>query len=181
MAMLAVTLSPDISRLFQEFDLDIERDPSNHITMFYLGDNLPMAKVLKIIPIIYDITKDLKPFTASVASFECFPSQDLYPVIAKVKSTDLMKLRAKIKNAFVDKKVKFDNKFPEYQPHITLGYSENKIKNTKFPKTEFAISQISLYAGDNADSKLFINFPLTINKTSALSYYTDSFFKQASK
>jgi 2'-5' RNA ligase len=178
MAMLAVTLSPDISRLFQEFDLDIEKDPSNHITMFYLGDDLPMAKVLKIIPVIYDLTKKLKPFTASVSSFECFPSSDLYPVIAKVKSSDLLKLRAKIKNLFVDKKIKFDNKFPTYQPHITLGYSENKIKNTKFPKIEFAISQISLYAGDNSDSKLFINFPLTITKSSELDIYSNSYFKQ---
>lgn len=51
--MLAIPIQPDISRLFQEFDLDIERDPSDHITMFYFGDDLPISKVLKIIPVVF--------------------------------------------------------------------------------------------------------------------------------
>jgi 2'-5' RNA ligase len=178
MAMLAIPIQQDISRLFQEFDLDIEKDSSNHITMFYFGDDLPISRILKIIPIIFKITEDLRPFTVSTSEYSYFESDDVYPVICPVKSKELMSLRKKIQNAFDADKIKYDKKFPDYKPHITLGYSKDKPpKNNKFPKVDFAISQLSLYCGDTADTRLFINFPFTINKTSKLDLLSSSFLK----
>lgn len=173
--MLAIPIQHDISRLFQEFDLDIERDPSDHITMFYFGDDLPMSRILKIIPVIFELTKDMKPFTASIASYSCFDSDELYPVICPVKSKKLIELREKIKKHFFDKKISFDKKFPEYKPHITLGYSKKKEKNTKFPKVEFTISQLALYAGDSTDTKLFVNFPFTVSRFDKLSHLSSAY------
>lgn len=182
MAMLAIPIQPDISRLLQEFDLDIEKDPSNHITLFYFGDNLPMSKILKIIPIIFKLTEDLRPFTASTSEYSFFDSEEKYPVICPVKSKELMSLRNKISKAFDDDKIKYDKKFPDYKPHITLGFSQEKFpKHTKFPKVDFAISQLALYCGDTTDTKLFINFPFTINKTSQLSLFSGRFLKEAIK
>jgi hypothetical protein len=100
MAMLAIPIQPDISRLLQELDLDIERDPSNHITLFYFGDNLPMSKVLKIIPVVFDIVQNLSPFTATVSNYTHFDSDDLYPIICPVKSQALLDLRQKLQKAF---------------------------------------------------------------------------------
>ena len=178
--MLAIPIQPDISRLFKEFDLDIEKDPSDHITLFYFGDNLPISKILKIIPVILEVTESLKPFTASTSEYSCFDSDDLFPVICKVKSKELMDLRSKIADAFNSSKIKYDKKFPDYNPHITLGYSKDKLKNKKFPKVEFPISQLSLYGGDEADTKLFINFPFTINKKSKLSMLSEQYLKSVS-
>jgi len=177
MAMLAVPIQPDISRLFQEFDLEMERDPSDHITLFYFGDDLPISKVLKIIPVIFDITKDLKPFGASASNYSFFDSDEDYPVVCPVKSKELIDLREKIKKAFDKKKIGYDKKFPDYKPHITLGYSKEKPKKAKFPKVEFTISQLSLYAGDNTDTKLFVNFPFTINKFSKLDLLSSLYAK----
>ena len=175
--MLAIPIQPDISRLFQELDLDIERDPADHITMFYFGDDLPISKVLKIIPVIFEITNNLKPFTAAASNYSSFDSDEEYPIICPVKSKGLIDLREKIKKAFDSKKISYDKKFPEYKPHITLGYSKEKKKNTKFPKVEFTISQLSLYAGDNSDTKLFVNFPFTINKFSRLDLMSSLYAK----
>jgi 2'-5' RNA ligase len=181
MAMLAIPIQPDISRLFQEFDLDIERDPSNHITMFYFGDDLPMSKILKIIPVIFELTSELKPFTASTSNYTYFESDDKYPIICPVKSKGLVNLRNKIQNIFDKKKIKYDKKFPDYKPHITLGYSNEKPKkNTKFPNMEFTVSQIALYAGDSSDTKLYVNFPFTINKLSSLDLLSERYLKFAS-
>jgi len=182
MAMLAIPIQPDISRLFQEFDLDMERDPSNHITLFYFGDDLPISRILKIIPIIFNITEDLRPFLASASEYSFFESDDVYPIICPVKSKELMSLRNKIRHALDDDKIKYDKKFPEYKPHITLGFSKDKPpKNTKFPKVEFTISQLSLYCGDTTDTKLFINFPFTINKASQLDALSNRFLKEATR
>lgn len=180
--MLAIPIQPDISRLLQEFDLDIEKDPSNHITMFYFGDDLPMSRILKIIPVIFDLTKDLKPFTATVSNYSSFDSDEAYPIICPVKSKELMTLRNKIRTVFDKAKIKYDKKFPDYHPHITLGYSENKPKNTKFPKIEFTVSQISLFGGDTCDTKLFINFPFTVTETtksSQVNILSDIYMKYA--
>jgi len=177
MAMLAIPIQPDISRLFQEFDLDIERDPSNHITLFYFGDDLPISRVLKIIPVIFDLTEGLEPFTASASSYSSFESDEAYPIICPVKSTSLINIRDKIQKAFDKSKIKYDKKFPDYKPHITLGYSKEKLKNTKFPKVEFTISQLSLYCGDTSDTKLFVNFPFSINKFSQLDMLSKMYLK----
>jgi 2'-5' RNA ligase len=177
MAMLAIPLSNDISRLFQEFDLDIEKDFSNHITLFYFGDNLPISRILKIIPIIFDITENLSPFVAETSEYSCFDSDDLYPVICPVKSKQLMNIRSKIKNQFEHSHIKYDKTFSDYKPHITLGYSQEKYKKTKFPKVEFTISQIALYGGDTVDTKLFVNFPLTITKKSTLDILSSQYLK----
>jgi 2'-5' RNA ligase len=98
MAMLAIPIQPDISRLFQEFDLDIEKDNSNHITLFYFGDDLPMSRILKIIPAVFELTEDLKPFTAYTSNYSSFDSDDLFPIICPVISQKLIGLRNKIKN-----------------------------------------------------------------------------------
>lgn len=179
MAMLAIPIQQDISRLLQELDLDIERDPSNHITLFYFGDNLPMSKVLKIIPVVFDIVQTLSPFTANVSNYTHFDSDDIYPIICPVKSPTLLDLRQKIQKAFDKKKISYDKKFPDYHPHITLGYSEDKVKDFKFPKIEFTIPQISLYAGDTTDTKLFVNFPFTINRFAYLNSLTELFVNSA--
>ena len=176
--MLAIPIPQDISRLFQEFDLDIERDPSNHITIFYFGDDLPISKILKMIPVIFDITNNMKPFTASASSYSFFDSDEMYPVICPVKSKELIDFRSELKRAFDKKKIKYDTKFPEYKPHITLGFSNEKPeKDKKFPKVEFTISQVALYAGDTADTRLFVNFPFTINKMSKIDLLSSLYVK----
>lgn len=181
MAMLAIPISQDISRLFQEFDLDIEKDPSNHITLFYFGDDIPISKILKIIPIIFDITENLQPFTVTTSGYSSFDSDDTYPIICPIKSQKLISLREKIRQCFDDSKIKYNNEFPDYKPHITLGYSKDKPKNVKFPKLEFTISQIALYAGDTADTKLFINFPLTITKSAKLNIFANIYLNSLVK
>jgi 2'-5' RNA ligase len=179
MAMLAIPIQPDISRLFQEFDLDIEKDQSNHITLFYFGDDLPMSRILKIIPAVFELTEDLKPFTAYTQHYSSFDSDDLFPIICPVISQKLIGLRNKIQTSFDNKKVKYNKKFKDFKPHITLGYSKEKLKNTKFPKVEFPISQIALYAGDTIDTKLFVNFPFTINKFANLDNLSSGYLKHA--
>lgn len=133
---------------------------------------MPISKILKIIPVVFNITEDLEPFTASASNYSFFDSDEEYPVICPVKSKELLNFREKIAKAFDKKKISYDKKFPEYHPHITLGYSKEKPKKAKFPKVDFTISQVALYAGDSTDTKLFVNFPFTINKFAKLNAFS---------
>lgn len=178
MAMLAIPVHQNISRLLQEIDLDIEKDPSNHITMFYLGDNIPISRILKIIPEVYDIIQETGPFMVEVSGYTTFPEgKHGYPVICPVKSNELQNLRKKLKSAFHQEKIKFDDTFKEYNPHITIGYSPDKVKDQKFNKIRFAISEIALYGGDEVDTRLFVNFPFSIVKKARLNEFSDIYCK----
>lgn len=73
MAMLAAPISRDISTLFNALNIGGNRDPSDHITMFYFDDDVSIKKLCKIIGLVYDITNELKPFEASSSEIISFP------------------------------------------------------------------------------------------------------------
>lgn len=164
MAMIAIPLAQDTSRLFREIEVDGARDPSDHISLFYLGDSLDIKKLLKMIPVVYEIVSNYSPIEITCSKITKFPKGEYgYPVIAEVKSPKLMELRESLKEAFDNSKIKYDNKFPEYHPHVTLAYSKKRPKNIRLPnKAKFMANQVAIYGGDEVDSKLFINFPLSL-------------------
>jgi len=167
MAMIAIPISSDVSRLFRGIDLEdnVVRDVSDHITLFYLGDNISVHEVIKMIPTIFDITSKMEPFELSCSKVTCFPKgKKGYPIIGEIKSKQLMELREKIRRIFERKGIKYDNKFPEFKPHVTLGFSKKKVKNFKINKTWLA-TQMSIYGGDTADTRLFVNFPFDLGVT----------------
>lgn len=184
MAMIAIPISPDTSRLFREIEIDGHRDPSDHITMFCLGDDIPIKTIQEIIPIIYKITSALSPFEVTCAKISTFPKGDKgYPVIAEIKSNELIELRKKIASALKRNKIPFDNTFKEYQPHITLAYAKKRPSKIKLPeKATIVVNQIAIYGGDNADSKIFVNLPFSLNvnsKTAKILEFSDMFVKAA--
>lgn len=185
MAMLAIPLSPDISRLFREIEIetDIHRDPSDHITLFCLGDDIEINQILKIIPVVYDITSETQPFEVTSSKISYFPKGDHgYPMIVQIKSPELEAIHSKIKRGLDSKKIKYDKTFTEYNPHVTLGWARKRPQKLKFDKVKWAISQIGLYGGDEVDSKIYVNFPFTlgISKIEKINSFANSFAKFSS-
>jgi 2'-5' RNA ligase len=166
MAMIAIPISPDVSRLFREIDIDGHRDPSDHITLFYLGDDISIDTILDIIPIIHKVVEDLRPFEATVGKITSFPKGEdkkEYPIIAEVKSEKLMEIREKIRKMLDKNKVEYSDDYDEFRPHITLSFNKKRQKNLRLPtKAKFMITQIALFGGDEADSEIFVNFPFSL-------------------
>ena len=168
MAMLAIPITKSVSRLFQGIDVDGTRDKSDHVTMVYFGDNIKINKIVKVIPILFEILSETAPFTIKTNKITTFSKgDDGYPVIAAIKSKELQDLRNKIIEEFEKKKVKFDNKYPNYNPHVTLSYSEEKVKDINIETCEWQVNEISLYCGDVSDTRMFVNFPLGLKTKSA--------------
>jgi len=166
MAMIAVPISSDVSRLFREIDVDGHRDPSDHVTLFYLGEDLSLDTVLDIIPIMHKVVEGLSPFEASVGRITSFPKGEEskeYPIIAEVKSEKLIELREKIRKLLDKNKIEYSKEHSDYKPHITLSWNKKRQKNIRLPiKAKWMINQIALFGGDEADSKIFINFPFSL-------------------
>lgn len=178
--MIAIPISQDISRLFREIKIDADRDPSDHITMFYLGDDVKPNVLFKIIPIIFELSSEMRPFSVSSSKITSFPKgEDGYPVIAEIKSNDLLEFRKKLAKALDKNKIEYAKNFKEYKPHITLGYADDKPEDIKIPeKVNIQINQVSLYGGNRADAKLFVNFPFSLGikeKSASILALADSF------
>src|SRR5689334_15345551 len=158
MAMLAVPISQDISRLFQQIDVEAERDQSDHITVIYFGDNMPIKQISKLLPPMFGLTSEMKPIEAEIQKITCFPEgKHGFPVIAEIKSQGLQDFRKNILKILDNNKIKYEDAYPEYRPHITLGYAKEKIKDTKIDKFKFSISEVKLYGGDSHDERVSVN------------------------
>lgn len=164
MSMLAIPLDSSVSRLFRSIEVEEgKRDESDHITLAYLGDNVPFDVLLKIIPVVFNITSKEELFLVSAKKITTFPKgDDGYPVIAPVESPKLHEIRSKIIKGLDKAGVEYSKLYPDFNPHVTLAYSQKKPKNIKFNKIQWQINQIALYGGDNHDERLYVLFPLAV-------------------
>lgn len=160
MAMLAIKVSESESRIFRGIDVPGDRDESDHITLFYFGDNIPIKSLAKVMSLVLEITEKFKPFHVETNKITTFSKGNKgYPIIADINSDDLQKLRKKIKKVFDENKVSYSNKFPTYKPHITLSYSKEKIDDLKINKCKWVVSEIALYGGDSDVERVYVSFP----------------------
>lgn len=163
--MIAIPVPHDVGRLFRSVDVPGERDPSDHITLFYLGDDVPLKTIIKAIEPTFKVTSDTKPFTVSSSKITTFKKgDDGYPVIARLDSKELHEFHSKLKRALKKEKVNFSDKYPEYKPHVTLGYChDEKIDDIKIDKVSWLVDEIAIYGGDSHDERIYISFPLNLN------------------
>jgi 2'-5' RNA ligase len=164
MSMIAVPISEDISNLFRALEVPGDKDFSDHITLFYLGDSINIKTVNKVIPIIFDYLDNLSPFEIEASEISCFPpsKEGIYPIILNIDSNKLKKIRKDLSELFNKAKIDYDKKFKIFKPHLTLSFSEQEIKSFKIKKVSWQVNRISLYCGDNGKSKIYVEFPLDL-------------------
>lgn len=160
MAMLSICVPTNISQMLQELEIpgDIAiKDKSDHITVFYF-EELEMEDILKMIPVISEAVEKINSFNISVDSYSSFPSKEEVPVICKIKSKELMKMRETIKKVLDKNDIKYSTKFKDYIPHLTIQYNTKKVKDCEFNEIIWPVNNISLYTGDSNNQKLYIEF-----------------------
>lgn len=175
MAMIAVPISRDIARLFTQIDVPGEREPSDHITLSYLGDKLQTSTITKLMPLILEITSKTSPFLVTCKRITTFPKGDKgYPIIAQLQSEPLNNLREKIIRVMDRQGIEYSKKYPEFKPHVTLSFSKKKIKNIRFNKIQWLINSVSLYGGDETDEKIYCQFPFSLDIVSKKAAYIEA-------
>lgn len=161
MAFLGIRIPHEIGRLLQGIDVPGEKvSPSEmHITLLHFEENWPISEIAHALEATYDVVADIKPFIVETDSVTCFGS-DKPAIVALVKGAELHEMREKLAKEFDDCKIEFSKNFPDYKPHITLSYNDEKIKDFEFDKLEFSISELVLWGGDHGDDRIFVTFPL---------------------
>jgi len=163
MAALMISLPSEVANLF---DVEIqggEKEINKHVTILYLGDHFDKALVGDVVTATYEVLANTPPIVMSCHQISEFsPKGDSKPVICPVESAGLHTLRSELVRALHENGIEHDNKYPEFKPHVTLGFYGPKTKypqKLKSPVT-WTVGEVSLWCADRGDGELRVDFQL---------------------
>lgn len=177
MAYIGFRVPPETARLLAEVnfgDFGEKRPPGKyHVTVAYLGKELPIEKIAQMLPVIFACTSQTRPFTVSTSKVTTFPpnADDGVPIIAAVDSQALHDFRNRLIGDIQAAMIEIPNRYPTYRPHVTLAYSPDLRVNSdnlidlQIPTVEWGAHELVLWGGDNGDNRLIVTFPLSIAMT----------------
>lgn len=169
MAFIGLAVPASTSRLFSDIEVPGDKTPRDHqhVTLLYIGDDVPIDVLTEAIKATFSVTAQTRPFTVRTTRVASFPvnsdDKEAHPVIAHVESDDLHELRDHLVEAFNAAEIEFNNKFPTYRPHVTLAYAPDAVEEFRIPTIEWGAHEIILWGGDEGDRKLTVTFPLALS------------------
>jgi len=173
MAFIGLAVPHETSRLFSDVEVPGKKTEMGtyHITLLYLGKEVPIESLAEALKATYAVTSRTKPFTVRTSRVVSFPpGDDGHPVIAMVESDALHDLRGTLEASFEALGVEFDRKYPDYRPHVTLAYGDEAVEEFRIPTVEWGAHELVLWGGDDGDKKVVIKFPFVLeplDKTAA--------------
>lgn len=176
MAFIGLKVPHETARLLGQVKVDGDKvDLSEmHVTVLFLGSNVPIETVTEATKVAYEVTSQTKPFTVATELVTSFPKNpDGIPIIARVESEPLHELRKALTAAFDAAGIAYDKKYPEYKPHVTLAYlhgAEKAPPDQKLPPLEWGAGEMVLWGGDSGDDKLTVTFPFALAPSKSASY-----------
>lgn len=164
MALIGIKVPVETGKLLEGIEVpgNLESRAHYHITVCYLGKDVPIEKIAKAVAVTYEVTKATPPFAVRTSRVTCFPkNDDGVPIICAVESPALHAFRDRLKAAYEASGVTFSNKYPEYKPHVTLSYADEEIEDMHIAPVEWGAHELFLWASDDGDSGVVVTFPLS--------------------
>lgn len=174
MAFVGLRVPTDTARLLASVDVaerfgSPEPRDNYHVTILNLGDDLPIDVLGKAVEPLVEIASRTKPFalqTSHVTTFPPHPEKGTVPIIALIDSEPLLSLHGRLCRAFDKAGIPYSKKFPEYKPHVTLGYSKDpavaEVVNVHIPPVSWGAGEVVLWGGDKGDNRLILTAPFTL-------------------
>ena len=162
MAFLGIKVPDHIGDSLQKVRVPGKKEQPDHyhITMFFLGSEVPTPKLTHMVEVAHDVLTKAKPFPLKLDHVTNFPSgEDGFPIICPVESDGLKRLRQELKEAFDAKGVEYANNFPDYKPHVTLSYADQGVDEKAFPVVKWKADEVVLWGGDEGEDRLVVKFP----------------------
>jgi 2'-5' RNA ligase len=166
MAALMIQIPSETARVLHEIPVPGAKElHDSHITVAYLGKDVPIERISQMLPVLYDVTSKTPPFSVTTKHVSSFPpGDDGVPVIAKIESVDLHNFRDELCAALDDAGLKYDKKFPEYKPHTTLAYDSDPKTTVDFdiPEVTWGAAELVLWGSNRGTGRLIVKFPLSL-------------------
>ena len=186
MAFLGIRVPHECGRLLSQIEVDGDKTSTSdlHITLLHFGDEWPISEISKSLEATYKIVSDVKPFRVKMNRVSHFSKGEggKYPIISRVESKELHKVREALAKEFDKKKIEYSKNFKDYKPHVTLAYIDDEPNDFDFDAVEFVVQEIVLWGGDHGDDRIFVTFSLAgpeANKNALLVQKADIFEKIA--
>jgi 2'-5' RNA ligase len=161
--MIGLRMPAETGRLLSEISVEGEAVDFGHahVTVVYLGDDVPLPAVLKAVEVCYDVAQRMRPIKCSTRHTFCFPPSDegKHPIICPIDSPDLHVLHAGITAGLDAAGVEYSKKWPEYRPHTTLAYADAPYPVIDFDPIEWTAFELTVWGGDHRDSRIVIAIP----------------------
>jgi len=184
MAALMFQVPSETARILHE--LEVPGNPEKHdphITVLYLGKDVPIETISEMLPVIYQVTSRTAPFSVSTNHVGYFPpGDDGMPIIAKIQSPPLHDFRKVLTSAFDDHGIEYDKKFPDYKPHTTLAYAPDREEpfELDIPEISWGCHELVLWGSNRGTGRLTINFPFSLGKVASQDVFKRAAIKLAS-
>lgn len=166
MAALMIQVPEETARVLHEIPVPGTKEQHDpHITVMYLGKDIPIERISKMLPVIYDVTSQTLPFSVATSHVSNFPGgDDGVPVIAKINSPALHRFRDALCKAFEDAGLPYDKKFPIYKPHTTLAYAPDPetTVDIDIPEISWGAHELVLWGSNRGTGRLVVKFPLSL-------------------
>lgn len=168
MSFIGCKVQHETARLLGSIDVPGTKVPLDqmHVTVLYIGEDIPIKKVAKIIVYTYNITSRQTPFNLKTSRVKCFETaaEAGYPIIARVLSPEIHVFHEALKKEFDKANITYSKKFADYRPHVTLAYSPEPIKDIQLAECiSWPAHEATLWSGDWGDDRLSTTFPFTLN------------------
>lgn len=172
MAILQIQVPHATARLFGDIEVPGTRASSGslHITVVYIGADVPIDTLTDAVKATYEVTSKTRPFTVRATRVTHFPVDDDqadYPIIARIDSDELHEFREQLVAAFDEAGVEFDKKFPVFKPHVTLSYAPEPVEEFRIPVIEWGAHEVVMWGGEEEDERLSVTFPFSLQPTMA--------------
>jgi len=174
MALLSIQIPDEVARAIGVAGRGVPGSPeprsSYHVTLLYLGSEVPIETVSKALVTAYQVAEKTKPIPLMVEEVSSFPKgEDGVPIICLVQSPELHQLWDSLCLAFDKAKVPYSKNFPIYKPHITLSYAEKPMKeNIPIGPFDWVSYEMVLWSGDSGDDKVSITIPFSFPSKEAM-------------
>lgn len=152
MAFLGIPIHHDCGRLISEIDVPGDKVSINdyHVSLFYFESDIEISELAKILEPTFNISSKQKPFIVTVEVLDSFDSKtNHFPIIGKIECPELFSLRERIRKCYNKYSIDYNKDFKNFQPHITLSYTESRFEQAKIDKVHFIVNELVLWGGDN--------------------------------
>jgi 2'-5' RNA ligase len=162
MAIVCLKVPYNIAKTLSGIDVPGDHVPTEekHITILNLGDDLSIQTIGKSVITCARVTEKMKPFQVQLNGYSTFPKGKLgIPIICHVQSEELHELHDQLSKAFDSSGIEYSKKFPEFKPHVTLSYCDEKIHDKKFKNSfTWTATDLVLWGGEHGDERIFTVF-----------------------
>jgi len=174
MAFIGIKLPEGAARVLHRIDgIPGDRVPRDHahVTMVFLGDEVPFTVLNRVIEVIAKLGETTQPFPCYTSLVSTFPSDsdsdsDTVPIICRVNSNELHDLQARLCKELDKARVPYSKKYPEYKPHTTLAFAPSKNAEVwhdrTIPTVSWGVNEITLWGGDEGDERLVVTVPFAL-------------------